>query len=227
MSLRISKSIMGVRFSGSLGSRERRPTQAELAAEEKEQFLSKVAEVCETCCFEFILLCGYSKQAVIYGFNKGVEVQHFLPDAENYTIFQEISNLSDELKVLLNKVSFSNTLTSKRRELMTDLIFEIYNAFNKARSIYSDEYILKFIAEYKNIPYDVVLKEKGCITAKKISFFKKILYWFFIILFVGAGISGMAQMYQKLSPKPSDYLALIFCFGLAFYLYKRYKKTQQ
>ena len=194
MALRISKSIMGVRFSGNLSSRERRPTQAELAAEDKEQFLSKVAEVCENCCFEFILLCGYSKQAVIYGLKNGVDARHFLPDAENYTIFQEVSKLSDELETILNKVNFSNVLTAKRRELITDFVFEIYSASNKAKNIYSDEHILKIIAEQKNKPYEVVLKEKEktrTSVERKLSIGKKIFYAF---AFLFSGLLSLASI---------------------------------
>ena len=213
MSLRISKSIMGVRFSGSLGSRERRPTQAELAAEEKEQFLSKVAEVCETCCFEFILLCGYSKQAVIYGLNSGAGVHHFLPDAENYAIFQEISKISDELEIILNKVNFSNVLTAKRRELITDLVFEIYSTFNKAKNIYSDEHILKIIAEQKNKPYEVVLKEKEktkTYIEKKLSIGKKIFYAFAFFISGVLFLAGLAA-YQNANRDPeADTTAGVF-----------------
>ena len=233
MALRISKSIMGIRFSTNLlsdtGTKERRPTQAELAAEDKEQFLEKISRICDTCWLPFLEECGYSKQTIFYALDNELEFFDFIADEENRVIFSSLFNLKKELEALLNKVKFSNVLTAKRREKMTDVVFEIYDLINTVKRIYSDESVLKIIAERKNKPYDVVLKEKNKykITRKKMSFFKKFLYWFFIILFVGAGISGMAQMYQKLSPKPSDYLALIFCFGLAFYLYKRYKKTQQ
>ena len=163
MSVRISKSIMGIRFSTNLLSdtspKERRPTQAELAAEDKEQFLEKISRTCNTCFISFLEECGYTKQ----------------------TIFSSLFNLKKELETLLNKIKFSNVLTAKRREEMTDVVFKIYDLINTAKRIYSDESVLKIIAERKNKPYDVVLKEKNktkLYTTPKLPLGKKIFYFF-------------------------------------------------
>ena len=91
MGIRISKNIMGIRFSINLLSdaspKERRPTQAELAAEDKEQFLEKISRICDTCWLPFLEECGYTKQTIIYAFNNGGEFFDFIADAENQTIF--------------------------------------------------------------------------------------------------------------------------------------------
>lgn len=189
MSVRISKSIMGIRFSTNLLSdtspKERRPTQAELAAEDKEQFLEKISRTCNTCFISFLEECGYTKQTIFYAFNNGIELFDFVADEENLTIFSSLFNLKKELETLLNKIKFSNVLTAKRREEMTDVVFKIYDLINTAKRIYSDESVLKIIAERKNKPYDVVLKEKNktkLYTTPKLSLGKKIFYFFAFLI---------------------------------------------
>lgn len=198
MSVRISKSIMGIRFSTNLLSdaspKERRPTQAELAAEDKEQFLEKISRICDTYWLPFLEECGYSKQTIIYAFNNGGEFFDFVADEENQTIFLSLLDLEKELETLLNKVKFSNVLTAKRREEMTDVVFKIYDLINTAKRIYSDESVLKIIAERKNKPYDVVLKEKEktrTSVKRKLSIGKKIFYAF---AFLFSGLLSLASI---------------------------------
>ena len=198
MSIRVSKNIMGIRFSTNLLSdaspKERRPTQAELAAEDKEQFLEKISRICDTCWLPFLEECGYTKQTIFYAFNNGIELFDFVADEENQTIFSSLFDLKKELETLLNKVKFSNVLTAKRREEMTDVVFEIYDLINTAKRIYSDESVLKIIAERKNKPYDVVLKEKEktkTSVKKKISIGKKIFYAF---AFLFSGLLSLASI---------------------------------
>ena len=198
MSVRISKSIMGIRFSTNLLSdtspKERRPTQAELAAEDKEQFLEKISRTCNTCFISFLEECGYTKQTIFYAFNNGIELFDFVADEENLTIFSSLFNLKKELETLLNKIKFSNVLTAKRREEMTDVVFKIYDLINTAKRIYSDENILKIIAERKNKPYDVVLKEKEknrTSVKRKLSIGKKIFYAF---AFLFSGLLSLASI---------------------------------
>ncbi len=198
MSVRISKNIMGIRFSTNLLSdispKERRPTQAELAAEDKEQFLEKISRICDTCWLPFLEECGYTKQTIFYAFNNGIELFDFVADEENQTIFSSLFDLKKELETLLNKVKFSNVLTAKKREEMTDVVFKIYDLINTAKRIYSDESVLKIIAERKNKPYDVVLKEKEktrTSVKKKISIGKKIFYAF---AFLFSGLLSLASI---------------------------------
>ena len=232
MALRISKNIMGIRFSTNLLSdtnpKERRPTQAELAAEEKEQFLEKVSRICDTCWLPFLEECGYTKQTIIYAFNNGGELFDFVADEENQAIFLSLFDLKKELETLLNKVKFSNVLTAKRREEMTNIVFEIYNLVNTAKKLYTDDCILKIIAERKNKPYDVVLKEKNKykITRKKMSFFKKFLYWFFIIAFLGAAVAGIGEVSKKETLDGTEFFSLLIPICIAWFLYTRYKKAK-
>ena len=232
MSVRISKSIMGIRFSTNLLSdtspKERRPTQAELAAEDKERFLEKISDVCNNSWLPFLEECGYTKQAILYALNNGGEVIDFLADEENQSIFLSLFNQKQELETLLNKVKFSNVLTAKKREEMTDVVFKIYDLINTAKRIYSDESILKIIAERKNKPYDVVLKEKNKykITRKKMSFFKKFLYWFFIIDFLGVAVAGIVEVSEKEALDGTEFFALFIPICIAWFLYTRYKKAK-
>lgn len=198
MGIRISKSIMGIRFSTNLLSdaspKERRPTQAELAAEDKEQFLEKISDVCNNSWLPFLEECGYTKQTILYALNNGGEVTDFLADEENQSIFLSLLDLKKELETLLNKVKFSNVLTAKRREEMTDVVFKIYDLINTAKRIYSDESVLKIIAERKNKPYDVVLKEKEktrTSVKRKLSIGKKIFYAF---AFLFSGLLSLASI---------------------------------
>ena len=198
MGIRISKSIMGIRFSTNLLSdtspKERRPTQAELAAEDKEQFLEKISDVCNNSWLPFLEECGYTKQTILYALNNGGEVTDFLTDEENQSIFLSLLDLKKELETLLNKVKFSNVLTAKKREEMTDVVFKIYDLINTAKRIYSDENILKIIAERKNKPYDVVLKEKEknrTSVKRKLSIGKKIFYAF---AFLFSGLLSLASI---------------------------------
>ena len=210
MSVRISKSIMGIRFSTNLLSdtspKERRPTQAELAAEDKEQFLEKISRICDTCWLPFLEECGYTKQTIIYAFNNGGELFDFVADEENQAIFLSLFDLKKELETLLNKVKFSNVLTAKKREEMTDVVFKIYDLINTAKRIYSDESVLKIIAERKNKPYDVVLKEKNktkLYTTPKFSLGKKIFY-FFAFLMSGIFCLAGAAAYIKNIDSPNN-----------------------
>ena len=198
MGIRISKSIMGIRFSTNLLSdaslKERRPTQAELAAEDKEQFLEKISDVCNNSWLPFLEGCGYTKQTILYALNNGGEVTDFLADEENQSIFLSLLDLKKELETLLNKVKFSNVLTAKKREEMTDVVFKIYDLINTAKRIYSDESVLKVIAERKNKPYDVVLKEKEknrTSVKRKLSIGKKIFYAF---AFLFSGLLSLASI---------------------------------
>ena len=198
MSVRISKSIMGIRFSTNLLSdtspKERRPTQAELAAEDKEQFLEKISDVCNNSWLPFLEECGYTKQTILYALNNGGEVTDFLADEENQSIFLSLLDLKKELETLLNKVKFSNVLTAKKREEMTDVVFKIYDLINTVKRIYSDESVLKVIAERKNKPYDVVLKEKEknrTSVKRKLSIGKKIFYAF---AFLFSGLLSLASI---------------------------------
>lgn len=198
MGIRISKNIMGIRFSTNLLSdaslKERRPTQAELAAEDKEQFLEKISDVCNNSWLPFLEECGYTKQTILYALNNGGEVTDFLTDEENQSIFLSLLDLKKELETLLNKVKFSNVLTAKKREEMTDVVFKIYDLINTAKRIYSDESVLKIIAERKNKPYDVVLKEKEktrTSVKRKLSIGKKIFYAF---AFLFSGLLSLASI---------------------------------
>jgi len=189
---------MGIRFSTNLLSdtspKERRPTQAELAAEDKEQFLEKISDICNNSWLPFLEECGYTKQAILYALNNGGEVTDFLADEENQSIFLSLFDQKQELETLLNKVKFSNVLTAKKREEMTDVVFKIYDLINTAKRIYSDESVLKIIAERKNKPYDVVLKEKEktrTSVKKKISIGKKIFYAF---AFLFSGLLSLASI---------------------------------
>jgi len=189
---------MGIRFSTNLLSdtspKERRPTQAELAAEDKEQFLEKISDVCNNSWLPFLEECGYTKQTILYALNNGGEVTDFLTDEENQSIFLSLLDLKKELETLLNKVKFSNVLTAKKREEMTDVVFKIYDLINTAKRIYSDENILKIIAERKNKPYDVVLKEKEknrTSVKRKLSIGKKIFYAF---AFLFSGLLSLASI---------------------------------
>lgn len=232
MGIRISKSIMGIRFSTNLLSdaspKERRPTQAELAAEDKEQFLEKISDVCNNSWLPFLEECGYTKQTILYALNNGGEVTDFLTDEENQSIFLSLLDLKKELETLLNKVKFSNVLTAKKREEMTDVVFKIYDLINTAKRIYSDESVLKVIAERKNKPYDVVLKEKNKykITRKKMSFFKKFLYWFFIIDFLGIAVAGIVEVSEKEALNGTEFFSLLIPICIAWFLYIRYKKAK-
>lgn len=232
MGIRISKSIMGIRFSTNLLSdtspKERRPTQAELAAEDKEQFLKKISDICNNSWLPFLEECGYTKQTIFYAFNNGIELFDFVADEENQTIFSSLFDQKQELETLLNKVKFSNVLTAKRREEMTDIVFKIYDLINTAKRIYSDESVLKIIVERKNKPYDVVLKEKNKykITRKKMSFFKKFLYWFFIITFLGAAVTGIGEVSKKETLNGTEFFSLLIPICIAWFLYIRYKKAK-
>ncbi|WP_107686292.1 hypothetical protein [Campylobacter concisus] len=232
MSVRISKNIMGIRFSTNLLSdtspKERRPTQAELAAEDKEQFLEKISDICNNGWLPFLEECGYTKQAILYALNNGGEVTDFLADEENQSIFLSLFDQKQELETLLNKVKFSNVLTAKKREEMTDVVFKIYDLINTAKRIYSDESVLKIIAERKNKPYDVVLKEKNKykITRKKMSFFKKFLYWFFIITFLGAAVTGIVEVSEKEAIDGTEFFSILIFICIAWFLYIRYKKAK-
>lgn len=128
--------------------------------------------------------------------------------------FLSLFDLKKELETLLNKVKFSNVLTAKRREEMTNIVFEIYNLVNTAKKLYTDDYILKIIAEQKNKPYDVVLKEKSktkLYTTPKLPLGKKIFYFFAFLMSGIFCLAGAIAYIENIdSPNNENGIGLFF-----------------
>ncbi|MBE2985334.1 hypothetical protein [Campylobacter californiensis] len=232
MGVSLSKSFMGLRFTYR-PTREKQPTQAELARADKEHFLNKVKHINDNCLFDFIKKCGYSEKTILFALNSNMQVVDFIQDTRNYEIFQNLTKINGELDEIISKTEFSNVLTGKRREVMTDYVFEIFKGFEQADAMYSDNAILQKIAEKQGKTYKEIEKEQDKhykdITTRKLSWWQKICYTIaFLITAPLALISWGTAITQdnKMDTGAAVFAVVIFSlpFVVTCMFYRRSKK---
>ena len=85
----------------------------------------------------------------------------FFANAENDKLFNQAATLQSEVKTILEKVAFSNVLTAKRREELTDKVFEINSILEKVTvEQNADERILQIIANNQSKSLEQIIKER-------------------------------------------------------------------
>lgn len=136
-------------------------TQAEIKEKEKDIFLNEISSIIDTCLGDFLQYCGYSNKTIEYMINAVSDTSIFFANAENDKLFNQAAALQSEVKTILEKVAFSNVLTAKRREELTDKVFEINSILEKV-TVEQNAYerILQIIANSQSKSLEQIIKER-------------------------------------------------------------------
>ena len=163
MRLSFSKSLgNGFRIYLSERVGPKKPTQAQIAVAKKEQFLKSVAHTSQFCLGDFLQRCGYGIKTIIYVASSdfGLNSSDFFKKNENNMLFDRLIEIQNEINITIQKINFSGALAAKRRERLTDLVFEIDDILSKAYAETNpDESILKIIAQNRQKSYEDIKAE--------------------------------------------------------------------
>ena len=163
MRLSFSKSLGGgfrIYLSQSFGAKKM--TQAQIAAAKKEQFLKTVAQVSQFCLGDFLQRCGYDVKTIIYASSCdfGLNSSDFFKISKNSASFDRLVEIQKEIGTEIQKINFSGALSAKRRERLTDLVFEIDEILSKAHAEKNpNEAILQTIAQKRQKSYEDIKSE--------------------------------------------------------------------
>ena len=163
MRLSFSKSLgggFGIYSSQSFGAKKM--TQAQIAAAKKEQFLKNVAQVSQFCLGDFLQRCGYNVKTITYVTSSdfGLNSSDFFKRSENNALFDRLIEIQKEIGLEIQKINFSGALSAKRRERLTDLVFEIDEILSKAHAETNpNEAILQIIAQKRQKSYEDIKDE--------------------------------------------------------------------
>ena len=163
MRLSFSKSLGGgFRIYSSQSFGAKKMMQAQIAAAKKEQFLKNVAQVSQFCLGDFLQRCGYNVKTITYASSCdfGLNSSDFFKRSENNALFDRLIEIQKEIGLEIQKINFSGALSSKRRERLTDLAFEIDEILSKAHAETNpNEAILQIIAEKRQKSYEDIKDE--------------------------------------------------------------------
>ena len=163
MRLSFSKSLGGgFRIYSSQSFGAKKMTQAQIAAAKKEQFLKNVAQVSQFCLGDFLQRCGYDVKTITYVTSSdfGLNSSDFFKRSENNALFDRLIEIQKEIGLEIQKINFSGALFAKRRERLTDLVFEIDEILSKAHAETNpDETILQIIAQNRQKNYEDIKDE--------------------------------------------------------------------
>lgn len=225
MRLSFSKSLGGgFRIYSSQSFGAKKMTQAQIAAAKKEQFLKNVAQVSQFCLGDFLQRCGYDVKTITYVAisDFGLNSSDFFKRSENNALFDRLIWIQKEIGLEIQKINFSGALSAKRRERLTDLVFEIDEILSKAHTETNpNEAILQTIAQKRQKSYEDIKSE--CNKAV-MSPFKKIIFG---IAFGISGFLAFAGAMALASNRPSllEFIAVFVLFFMplvaTFILYKK------
>jgi len=225
MRLSFSKSLGGgFRIYSSQSFGAKKMTQAQIAAAKKEQFLKNVAQVSQFCLGDFLQRCGYNVKTITYASSCdfGLNSSDFFKRSENNALFDRLIEIQKEIGLEIQKINFSGALSSKRRERLTDLAFEIDEILSKAHAETNpDETILQIIAQNRQKNYEDIKSE--CNKAV-VSPLKKIIFG---IAFGISGFLAFAGVMMLASNRASllEFIAVFILFFMplvaTFILYKK------
>lgn len=163
MRLSFSKSLGGgFRIYSSQSFGAKKMTQAQIAAAKKEQFLKNVAQVSQFCLGDFLQRCGYNVKTITYVTSSdfGLNSSDFFKRSENNALFDRLIEIQKEIGLEIQKINFSGALSAKRRERLTDLVFEIDEILSKAHAETNpNEAILQIIAQKRQKSYEDIKDE--------------------------------------------------------------------
>ncbi|MFC2750524.1 MAG: hypothetical protein ACFN38_05335 [Campylobacter sp.] len=137
-------------------------TQTQIAVAKKEQFLKNVAQVSQFCLGDFLQRCGYNVKTITYVTSSdfGLNSSDFFKISENSASFDRLIEIQKEIGTEIQKINFSGALSAKRRERLTDLVFEIDEILSKAHAeMNPDETILQIIAQNRQKSYEDIKDE--------------------------------------------------------------------
>lgn len=98
----------------------------------------------------FFERCGYDVKTVTYvsSCDFGLNSSDFFKISENSASFDRLLEIQKEIGAEIQKINFSGALSAKRRERLTDLVFEIDEILSKAHTETNpNEAILQTIAQ--------------------------------------------------------------------------------
>lgn len=163
MRLSFSKSLgSGFRIYLSQSFGAKKMTQTQIAVAKKEQFLKNVAQVSQFCLGDFLQRCGYNVKTITYVTSSdfGLNSSDFFKISENSASFDRLIEIQKEIGTEIQKINFSGALSAKRRERLTDLVFEIDEILSKAHAeMNPDETILQIIAQNRQKSYEDIKDE--------------------------------------------------------------------
>ena len=225
MRLSFSKSLGGgFRIYSSQSFGAKKMTQAQIAAAKKEQFLKNVAQVSQFCLGDFLQRCGYNVKTITYVTSSdfGLNSSDFFKRSENNALFDRLIWIQKEIGLEIQKINFSGALSAKRRERLTDLVFEIDEILSKAHTETNpNEAILQIIAQKRQKSYEDIKDEWN---KAVMSPFKKIIFG---IAFGISGFLAFAGVMMLASSRASllEFIAVFVLFFMplvaTFILYKK------
>ena len=82
----------------------------------------------------FLQRCGYGIKTIIYVASSdfGLNSSDFFKKNENNMLFDRLIEIQNEINITIQKINFSGALSAKRRERLTDSVFEIDDILGEA-----------------------------------------------------------------------------------------------
>ena len=103
----------------------------------------------------FLQRCGYVASS-----DFELNGPDFFKRSENNALFDRLIEIQKEIGLEIQKINFSGTLSAKRRERLTDLVFEIDEILSKAHAETNpNEAILQTIAHKRQKSYEDIKDE--------------------------------------------------------------------
>lgn len=167
--------------------------------------------------------CGYDVKTITYVAisDFGLNSSDFFKRSENNALFDRLIWIQKEIGLEIQKINFSGALSAKRRERLTDLVFEIDEILSKAHTETNpNEAILQTIAQKRQKSYEDIKSE--CNKAV-MSPFKKIIFG---IAFGTSGFLAFSGAMALASNRTSllEFIAVFILFFMplvaTFILYK-------
>ena len=106
--------------------------------------------------------CGYDVKTIIYASSCdfGLNSSDFFKISKNSASFDRLVEIQKEIGTEIQKINFSGALSAKRRERLTDLVFEIDEILSKAHAEKNpNEAILQTIAQKRQKSYEDIKSE--------------------------------------------------------------------
>ena len=101
----------------------------------------------------FLQRCGYVASS-----DFELNGPDFFKRSENNALFDRLIEIQKEIGLEIQKINFSGALSAKRRERLTDLVFEIDEILSKAHAETNPDETSQTIAENRRKSYEDIKK---------------------------------------------------------------------
>lgn len=137
-------------------------------------------------------------------------------------LFDRLIEIQNEINITIQKINFSGALAAKRRERLTDLVFEIDDILSKAYAETNpDESILKIIAQNRQKSYEDIKAEWNKAVMSPL---KKIIFGiaFGLSGFLAfAGVLALASNHTSLFEIIVVFVVFFLLLAVTFIFYKK------